>query len=125
MNTPEPPAAESGIKYETVDARCEACVVKGGTEAKCVSKAWEEVIGDHLGKVCPRVELMPELHPVAEVLEFALNEKLRPALGLRAELIGESYAMTSEDLNDVLSLVSATVSHPDVVAILNPKPVEN
>lgn len=82
------------------------------------------MIGGPLGKVCPRVELLPELYPVAEVLEFALNEKIRPALGLRAELIGEVNAMTAEELNDTLSLVSATVSHPDVSAILNPEPVE-
>ena len=57
---------------------------------------------------------------MAEVLEFALNEKLRPALGLRAELIGDVYGMTSEELNDTLSMVSATLSHPDIARILNP-----
>lgn len=97
--------------------------MKGGTEAKCVPKAWEERIGKPLGRVCPRVELPPELYPVAEILEYALNERLRPGLGLRAELVGECYGMTSEELNDALSLVSATISDPAVSVILNP-PVE-
>jgi len=95
-------------------------VVKGGEESKCISKEWEINIGEPLGKVCPRVDLRPELSPAAEVLEFAINEKLRPALGIRAELVGECYGMTSDELNDTLSLVSATLSHPDVARILNP-----
>lgn len=65
---------------------------------------------------------MPELVPVAEVLEFALSERLRPALGLRSELVGEVYGMTSEELNDTLSLVSATLANPTISAIIDPKP---
>ena len=120
----DPPAAESGTVYESVDARCGACVVKGGEEAKCVSKEWEIAIGQPLGKVCPRVDLLPELQPVAEILEFAMNDRLKSGLGLRAELVGEVYGMTSEELNDTLSLVSATLSHPDVSSVINPRPVE-
>jgi len=106
--------------YGTVDARCGACVVKGGSEAKCISRGWEETIGAAIGRECPRVDLLPELAPVAEILEFALNEKLRPALGLRAELIGECNAYTSEELNEALSLVSATLSDANVSRLLNP-----
>lgn len=97
--------------------------MKGGIEAKCISKEWEETIGKHLGKVCPRPseELWPDLFPVFEILEFAVNDRLKTGLGLRAELVGEVYGMTSEELNDTLSLVSATLSHPDVARILNPQ----
>ena len=95
-------------------------MVKGGKEAKCVSKQWEEAIGEPLGLQCPRVELLPELWPVAEVLEFALDERLRPALALRAELVAVVNGLNAEGLNDVLSLVSATLSHPDVSRIINP-----
>lgn len=120
----EPPAAESGTVYETVDARCGACVVKGGTEAKCVSQQWEQAIGSALGRECPRVDLPVELYPVAEILEFAVSERLRPALGIRAELVGEVNGYDAEELNDALSLVSATLANPDVSRILNPAPVE-
>lgn len=94
--------------------------MKGGPETKCVSKEWEETVGKALGRECPRVELPAELSPVAEILEFALNERLRPALGLRAELVGESYGYTSEELNEALSLVSSALSDPTVSGILNP-----
>lgn len=69
------------------------------------------------------MDLLPELAPVAEILEFALSERLRPALGLRSELVGEVYGMTSEELNDALSLVSATLASPAVSSIIDPKPV--
>lgn len=99
--------------------------MKGGPEAKCTPKGWEETIGNPRGKACPRPseELWPDLYPVFEILEFAVNDRLKTGLGLRAELVGEVYGMTSEELNDTLSLVSSTLSHPDVAAILNP-PVE-
>lgn len=103
-----------------MDARCGACVVKGGKEAKCVSKQWEQTIGEPLGKVCPRVELRPELESAAEVLEFALNERLRPALALRAELVGAVNGMNAEQVNEMLSLVSGALADPDVLRILNP-----
>lgn len=74
--------------------------------------------------MCPRVELEPSLFHVAEILEFALNEKLRPALGLRAELVGEVNGLTAEELNDALSLVSGVLSDPDIIEMMNPAPVE-
>jgi len=96
-------------------------VVKGGKEAKCVGPQWEQFIGSKIGRECPRVDLWPTLTPDAEVLEFALSERLRPALGLRAELVGIEYGLGLEETNAMLTRVAATLSDPDVSRILNPK----
>lgn len=96
-------------------------MVYGGHEAKCVSPEWEKHIGEKLGRVCPRVDLPGELTAVAEVIEFAISERMRPLLALRAEAVAGAYDMTAEELNELLSLVSAVLNHRDIVGILEPE----
>lgn len=99
-------------------------MVKGGQENKCVSKEWEEAHRRaNTGKVCPRpaTELSFALAPDVAILEFALNERMKHVLSLRAELVADEYAMTNEELNKTLSRVAATIANPKVSALLNPK----
>jgi hypothetical protein len=71
------------------------------------------------------VELLPELVPEAEILEFALAENLRPMLGIRAAAVAHSYGLTGSELNEALSRVSATLADRAVASILNPEAVKS
>ena len=42
-----------------------------------------------------------ELTAVAEVIEFAISERMRPLLALRAEAVAGAYDMTAEELNEL------------------------
>lgn len=94
-------------------------------ESKCVSKEWEIAIGGPLGKVCPRVEISTELEPEAELLEFALFDRLRCYADARARGVQASYGLTDAEMNLCLSRVSATLAHPDLSSVLNPPEVSN
>ena len=67
------------------------------------------------------MELDSALAPEVEILEFVLNERLRSGWHFRAECVGQVYDMTAEEMNETLSRVSATLSHPHVSALIDPK----
>lgn len=96
-------------------------MVKGGREAKCINSQWEENFGKALGRVCPRVELWPELVADAEIIEFSLSERLRPMSGLRAELVAVSHGLTPIELNDSLSRVAYVLADSSVRSYIDPK----
>lgn len=72
--------------------------------------------------MCPRPpeELRSDLFPDWQILEFAMDERMRPALALRAELVAEEYGMSHEELNKTLTRVYATLGSGPVAAIINP-----
>ena len=58
------PPADSGKVYETVDARCDACVIKGGPEQPCMPPHYPEMDEAKTGFPCPRREWARIEHPV-------------------------------------------------------------
>lgn len=72
------PAWRSQRKYETAEARCKACTLRGGREEPCESPAalrfkWQK----RYGQQCPRVDLWPENRVALRVAQLLLNEELR------------------------------------------------
>lgn len=114
----DPPAAESGRVYKTIDARCKACRVYGGREKRCIAlKTWRAWGNKH--SKCPRVDLDLDNAEAASVLMFTLDERLRalaPALveALLADVPPQRRAL-------VLTRVRAALMEPTVMAIMYPK----
>lgn len=77
MTFREPPAAESGTQYKTVDERCQACEIKGGDEPPCQPPHLLTLELQNFGKPCPRRELRPEDAPTAELFWLAMDPRLK------------------------------------------------
>lgn len=50
---PEPPKADSGLEYLSLEERCQACQVHGGDESPCVSPERMMVEEQETGFPCP------------------------------------------------------------------------
>lgn len=113
-----PPVSTLERTYETVDARCAACCIKGGPEGMCVD--WPIELQRRLERPCPRVELDPDLGAEAELLGFVLHEDLRPLAAAKFEALAESLELTATERDLVLSRVRHVLADHGIIARLHP-----
>ena len=74
------------------------------------------------GQTCPRVDLDQDNAEASELLNFLADERLRPlAAALLESLCGH---LTSEERLEIMRRAEAALCHPDVVAIMYPKPAD-
>ena len=116
----EPPAAASGKTYETLDDRCWACVIQGGTENPCQSEAVLGEIEKNTGRPCPRVELEAGGADAFALLGFLIHEDLKPLAPKMFDAI--TYSMDPEERADTLRLVQSAMGEKKLLDILHPDP---
>ena len=74
---PEPPAAESGLVYRSLEDRCQSCQVHGEDEAPCVSP--ERMIAEEeaTGFPCPyREPSTPDDSTLLQLITMATNPEV-------------------------------------------------
>ena len=81
LEVPTPPPGRFGPghrgAYESVEARCAACELKGGPENPCLSPGALKAFAEAQGRLCPHVELEMSNILVSECLQYAIDERLR------------------------------------------------
>jgi hypothetical protein len=115
-----PPGARQ--EYRTVDERCMACEVMGGSERNCQSKPDQRKLLARTGRPCPRVELEPANLAAWEMVTLGLNETVRPLLPLHLEAVAEEEGLDASEQRDLINRVRHALSDQAVTAILYPEP---
>lgn len=74
---PEPPRAESGIEYLSLEERCQACQVHGGDESPCVAPERMMVEEQATGFPCPyREPSTPDDSTLLQLVTMATHTDL-------------------------------------------------
>lgn len=114
----DPPAAESGRVYGSVEERCRACEVNGGDESPCISderiRWWQE----HHGRPCPRVELDERNAEPMVLLGWLIHDDLEPLVPeyARALLAGRP----ASERETILARVGRAMRSKELMARLHP-----
>ena len=113
-------------EFDSIEARCNACKVYGGTYNPCLKPALlasyrreQERLrrsGEHAGPPhCPRVILDPENATAAEMAMWCLNESLRNMvprkIALKREIEGWSPGQEDAVLDRVAAVVGSRLVH--------------
>src|SRR6185295_5607077 len=124
LEVTEPPAAASGKKYDSVEGRCEACEIYGGSERPCISEKEIRRYEAKHGRPCPHVTLDIENGLASQLAFGMLDERTRPAVPLIALLEAGSHddarralarataAIRSKAVNDALKLGTPEPTEP-------------
>jgi hypothetical protein len=110
----EPPPAPSGIKYETTDDRCAACLIYGGSEPPCQPQGILRKIEQESGRPCPRADLESEDNVPAARMAFVLMSEEARAV---APDLPRAFTrgMEEEDRSRILERALAAVHDKEVI----------
>ena len=104
--------------YETMAARCAACVVLGGEEQPCVSRLEIEARWKPQGKACPREVFDPSCGESAALVSIAIHADLK-------HFASEFWGMETRHLDDegkdlVLGQIRAVLSDREIQQMIRP-----
>lgn len=123
LEVKEPPAASSGKVYNTVEARCFACVVNQGSEEPCLPADHMTVRQKQTGRPCPFVSLATQNMLPAQLISCLIADDTKPIAALLAQAAMDEQELDASERVSLLSRVRSTLHNRDIVDVLHP-PIE-